>query len=105
MAVFKNEGRWDTSNVVTDGAWVLRYEKKPDAQSGFDHIDYGATALRRRVIAPLEAGAPAGLDALQRDLAARKRLRASLAHERFFEIGSPEGLAELDRHLRRAPSP
>jgi MurNAc alpha-1-phosphate uridylyltransferase len=107
MAVFKNEGRWDTSNVVTDGAWVSRYEKNaPDArQSGFDHIDYGATALRRSVIAPLEAGAPAGLDAVQRDLAARKRLRASLAHERFFEIGSPEGLAELDRYLRRAPSP
>jgi len=102
MAVFKNEGRWDTSNVVTDGAWVLRYEKKA-GDAAFDHIDYGATALRRDVIAGVPAGQPAGLDALQRDLAARKRLRASLAHERFFEIGSPEGLAELDRHLRKPP--
>jgi MurNAc alpha-1-phosphate uridylyltransferase len=104
MAVFKNEGRWDPSNVVTDGAWVLRYEKNA-RDAAFDHIDYGATALRRDVIAGLPLGEPAGLDALQRDLAARKRLRASLAHERFFEIGSPEGLAELDRHLRAKPSP
>ncbi len=106
MAVFKNEGRWDTSNVVTDGEWVLRYEKnaKDADKAGFDHIDYGATALRREVIARLPAGEPAGLDAQQRDLASRKRLRASVAHERFFEIGSPDGLAELDRHLRK-PSP
>jgi MurNAc alpha-1-phosphate uridylyltransferase len=103
MAVFKNEGRWDTSNVVTDGAWVLRYEKNAQGadRAAFDHIDYGATALRREVIAALPQGGPAALDALQRDLAARKRLRASLAHERFFEIGSPEGLAELDRHLQK----
>ena len=104
MAVFKNAGRWDTSNVMTDGSWVQRYEKNAQ-DSAFDHIDYGATALRREVIARLPAAQPAGLDALQRDLAARKRLRASLAHERFFEIGSPEGLAELDRHLRKRPAP
>ena len=103
MAVFKNEGRWDTSNVVTDGEWVLRYEKNTKDRT-FDHIDYGATALRREVVARLPAGEAAALDAQQQDLAARKRLRASLAHERFFEIGSPEGLAELDRHLRK-PSP
>ena len=104
MAVFKNEGRWDTSNVVTDGTWVLRYEKNTGVPA-FDHIDYGATALRRDIVAALPPGEASGLDALQRDLAARKRLRASLAHERFFEIGSPEGLAELDRHLRKKPSP
>jgi NDP-sugar pyrophosphorylase family protein len=104
MAVFKNQGRWDTSNVITDGTWVLRYEKNT-GDPAFDHIDYGATALRRDIVAALPAGEVAGLDGVQRDLAARKRLRASLAHERFFEIGSPEGLAELDRHLRKKPSP
>lgn len=99
MAVYPNAGRWDASNVVTDGAWVLRYEKGL-ADPTFDHIDYGATALRREVIAALPTGTSHGLDAVQRDLARRKRLRACVARERFFEIGSPEGLAELDRHLR-----
>jgi N-acetyl-alpha-D-muramate 1-phosphate uridylyltransferase len=107
MAVFKNAGAWDASNVVTDGAWVLRYEKgNPDP--AFDHIDYGATAVRREVIAALPAGQKLGFDAIQRDLAGRKRLRACMAHERFFEIGSPEGLAALDHYLAnrqtRAPS-
>ncbi|MCL2449028.1 MAG: hypothetical protein FWD17_08785 [Polyangiaceae bacterium] len=98
MAVYKNDGRWDASNVVTDGVWVNRYEKGVRDRA-FDHIDYGATALRRDAIAGSPAGQPWGLEILQHDLAARKRLRACVVRERFYEIGSPEGLAELDTHL------
>lgn len=106
MAVFGNAGRWDTSNVVTDGVWVLRYEKGAGASDPtFDHIDYGATALRRQVVAAVSPSEPSALDRVQRDLAARKRLRACVARERFFEIGSPAGLAELDRHLQTRASP
>ena len=100
MSVFANHGRWDASNVATDGAWVLRYEKG-GADAALDHIDYGATALRRDVLAALPAGATSGLDAVQRSLAERRRLRAYVAHERFFEIGSHDGIATLDAHLRR----
>ena len=57
MSVFKNDGRWDASNVVTDGAWVLRYEKPNQGEaadrSAFDHIDYGAIALNREVVMAL----------------------------------------------------
>ena len=102
MSVYKNDGKWDASNVVTDGEWVHRYEKG-SRDPAFDHIDYGATALRRHVIEELPAEVSA-LDAVQRALAGRKRLRACVARERFFEIGSPEGLDELVRHLRIAPT-
>jgi NDP-sugar pyrophosphorylase family protein len=107
MAIFKNVGQWDVSNVMTDAtaAWVARYEKGAGKNDpAFDHIDYGATALRRRVVEGIPAAVASGLDAVQRDLAARKRLRGCLAHERFFEIGSPEGLAELDRYLQKTAS-
>jgi NDP-sugar pyrophosphorylase family protein len=105
MAIFKNEGHWDTSNVMTDGVWVQRYEKGAGSSDrAFDHIDYGATALRREVVAELAPGQVRGLDELQRDLARQKRLRACLAHERFYEIGSPEGMAELDQYLRNRAS-
>lgn len=100
MSVFENSGKWDPSNVVTDGAWVVRYEKGT-GDPAFDHIDYGALALRRDALATLPLGEVRGLDALQRDLAARKRLRAHVAHDRFFEIGSPEGLAALETELSR----
>jgi MurNAc alpha-1-phosphate uridylyltransferase len=101
MVVYQNAGQWDASNVVIGaaGEWVARYEKD-HRDPAFDHIDYGAMALRRETIAALPLGEPRGLDGIQRDLAQRKRLRACIARERFFEIGSPEGLAELERHLR-----
>jgi MurNAc alpha-1-phosphate uridylyltransferase len=106
MAVFKNEGRWDQSNTIVridekGGEWVERYQKNSN-DARFDHIDYGATALRRDVILAVPEGAPWGLDRIQADLSARKRLRAYLAHARFFEIGSETGLLELDQELRAA---
>ncbi len=103
MAVYKNEGRWDSSNVQTDGHWVVRYEKG-SRDPALDHIDYGATALRRTVIARLPECQSLGLDTVQRDLGRRKRLRACVARDRFFEVGSSEGLAELERYLAQPMS-
>jgi NDP-sugar pyrophosphorylase family protein len=102
MSVFKNDDRLDRSNTQVRGDIVARYEKRPrDAEHDptLDHIDYGATALRREVIAALPDGEPHDLSAVQRDLAARGRLRAFAAAERFFEIGSPEGIADLEAAL------
>jgi NDP-sugar pyrophosphorylase family protein len=107
MAVYKNEGRWDQSNteIRTDDKgdlWVARYEKG-STDPKLDHIDYGATALRREVILEVPADTPWGLDRIQADLSRRRRLRAHLARARFFEIGSGAGLDELDRELKANP--
>ncbi len=98
MSVFENRGRWDASNTRVEGQLVVSYEKgatSPDVT----FIDYGAIALRREVIAALPEGEPLGLDGVQADLARSGRLRALVAHERFFEIGSEAGLAELSKKL------
>ena len=99
MAVYANAGRWDASNCEIQGELVVRYEKGP-RDPRLDHIDYGATALRRSVLAELPLGEPRGLDAIQGELARQRALRAFIASERFYEIGSPAGLAELDALLR-----
>lgn len=113
MAVYRNRGRWDTSNteVRFDGAgepWVARYEKRaagdPEA-ARFEYIDYGAMALRREIIAGLAPATPWGLDRVQADLARAGRLRAHVAHARFFEIGSEAGLLALDRILSSGADP
>lgn len=108
MAVYRNEGRWDSSNTTVrfdqrGDLWVERYEKARDAWERDaelpDHIDYGATALRRDVVERLPSDAVCGLDEVQRELARAGRLRAYRASERFYEIGSEAGLAELETKL------
>lgn len=95
MAVFRNDGRWDRSNTAVEGDRVVRYEKGASDPT-LDHIDYGATALRREVVAELPAATPYGLDRVQRELAGAGRLRAYRAATRFYEIGSAAGLSELE---------
>jgi len=99
MAVFANAGRWDVSNTAVSGEKVVRYEKG-SADPWLDHIDYGAMALRREVIAELPLGEPLGLGVVQSRLARAGVLRAYRAKQRFFEIGSESGLRDLERMLQ-----
>ncbi len=100
MSVFRNEKKWDASNVELDkdDAFIARYEKGA-TDAALDHIDYGAIALRRTVVELIPQGKPSGLDAVQTSLARAHRLRAHVARERFYEIGSPDGLAALEQRL------
>jgi N-acetyl-alpha-D-muramate 1-phosphate uridylyltransferase len=104
MSVFKNDGLWDASNTQIGDDRVLRYEKG-STDPRLDHIDYGATALRKSVISAIDAGAKLGLDAVQRDLAARGLMRAFRASRRFYEIGSAAGISDLEAELRSSPRP
>jgi NDP-sugar pyrophosphorylase family protein len=101
MAVYRNEDQLDASNCEVSQHLVLRYEKRrvhDERDPALTHIDYGAIALRREVIAALPPG-PYDLAIIQRDLAAQGRLRAHHAKTRFYEIGSAEGYRDLDALL------
>ena len=57
MTVFRNEGRWDTSNVLFDGVRVVRYDKRaptPDMR----YIDYGLGLLTGGVLTSRNADEP-----------------------------------------------
>jgi len=103
MTVFRNEGRWDPSNVIFEGDRVVLYDKRRATRPAgdFAHIDYGVMGLERGLI---EREVPAAGKADLADLFHALSLRGDLAgfevHERFHEVGSPEGLQELEQWLR-----
>jgi len=102
MSVLKNDGRWDASNASFDGAMVTRFEKGLDdpAAEGLDYIDYGMSVLNRQVIeAHIACGQIFDLAELSGRLAEAGALRGFEASQRFYEIGSPEGLARLEAYL------
>jgi len=101
MSVFLNQGRWDESNTEVEGDLVKRYVRG-SRDPAVDHIDYGATALRRETIADLLPEVPTPLETVLMDLVAAQKLRAFRVSERFYEIGSAAGLADLERMLASA---
>jgi len=99
MTVYRNEGRWDSSNVeFAEGrpnGSIVAYDKK-NRTARMRHIDYGLGVFSR---AAFEDAPHADLAEVYRDLLRRGQLAAFEVHERFYEIGSFEGIAELSRHL------
>lgn len=102
MTVFENEGRWDASNVVYENGRVLRYTKGLDpVPAEMRWIDYGLCVFTRELVRErVPADAPSDLAPLCSVLAASGELTGYLATDRFYEIGSPEGLAEVEVLLR-----
>jgi NDP-sugar pyrophosphorylase family protein len=102
MTVFPNEDRWDTSNAIVAGDRVVLYDKRgTDPRAGERRwIDYGLSVLDTGVIGErVPAGQVHDLADLYHDLSVSGALAAFEANERFYEIGSAEGLADLERHL------
>jgi N-acetyl-alpha-D-muramate 1-phosphate uridylyltransferase len=101
MTVFRNEGRWDTSNVLFDGKRIGRYDKRhPSGDMKF--IDYGLGVINGDILRASKEDA-FDLSDLYASLAREGRLAGFEAATRFYEIGTPSGLAEADRHLRGHP--
>ena len=99
MTVFENKGRWDTSNVWFAAGEIRRYDKKVRTPQ-MRHIDYGISVLTAGVFAGFPDNAPFDLADLYSHLVCDKQMAAYEVKQRFYEIGSEQGLAELDGLLR-----
>jgi NDP-sugar pyrophosphorylase family protein len=102
MTVMHNRNRWEASNVVYQDGRVIVYDKsRPEAwRDRMEWIDYGFTIVSREAVVDRVApGASADLSDLMHDLSLAGRLAGFEVRDRFYEIGSPQGLADLERHL------
>jgi MurNAc alpha-1-phosphate uridylyltransferase len=100
MTVFRNAGRWDTSNAELRPDGLVVYDKGAPDRSAMDYIDYGFSIFDRDEVCP---GMPPDTtfdvaDTL-RDLSLGGQVLGFEVHERFYEIGSHDGLAELEQRL------
>jgi Nucleoside-diphosphate-sugar pyrophosphorylase involved in lipopolysaccharide biosynthesis/translation initiation factor 2B, gamma/epsilon subunits (eIF-2Bgamma/eIF-2Bepsilon) len=99
MTVLENEGRWDTSNIWFDAGEIHRYDKKTRTPQ-MRHIDYGISVLTAEVFAGFADNAAFDVADLYSRLVSEKQMAAHEVKQRFYEIGSAQGLAELDALLR-----
>jgi NDP-sugar pyrophosphorylase family protein len=107
MTVFRNDGQFDASNVEFTNGRMVRYDKLT-LTPAMHHIDYGLGIFTAQAFQRYPDGEPFDLATVYQDLLARGELAACEVERRFYEIGSPEGLAATERHvrdLRRASRP
>jgi NDP-sugar pyrophosphorylase family protein len=100
MTVYRNEGQWDTSNVEFTGGRIVAYDKT-NRTPAMRHIDYGLGMFRRAAFDTVSGDQPSDLAALYQDLLRRGELAAWESPDRFYEIGSPEGIRDLTEYLKR----
>jgi NDP-sugar pyrophosphorylase family protein len=98
MTVFLNEGRWDGSNIEYKDGRIINYVKR-NITLQMKHIDYGLGILSRSAFDETPNQQAFDLETVYQKLLSRQELAGYEVTNRFYEIGSPSGLAELRQHL------
>jgi NDP-sugar pyrophosphorylase family protein len=99
MTVYRNEGQYNTSNVVFHDGEIAVYDKTAKAPD-MRHIDYGLSLFQASVFEAYAADQVFDLAEVMGKLVREKQLAGYEVRERFYEIGSPAGLAELETLLK-----
>ena len=98
MTVFKNNGLWDKSNVSFESGQILCYSKRMSTPA-MHYIDYGIGILSARAFDGFCDQEVFDLADLYSQLVKVGRMTGYEVKRRFYEIGSPQGLAELEALL------
>ena len=98
MTVLKNQNRWDKSNVEFDVGQITEYNKtviRPEMH----YIDYGLGILQKTVLQAYPARQSFDLSKVYNDLSLAGELAGYEVFERFYEIGSHQGIADTQAYL------
>lgn len=98
VTVYRNEDRFDRSNILYAEGRILRYDKQRRTPE-MRHIDYGLWALRKAAFLGRAEDEVFDLAAVYEDLIAHDDLAGFEVPNRLYEIGSPEGLEETRAYL------
>ncbi|MEI6076240.1 MAG: nucleotidyltransferase family protein [Verrucomicrobiota bacterium] len=99
MTVYRNEGQYDASNVVFADGEIKVYDKKSRLPE-MRHIDYGLSLFKSSVFDAYAVDQVFDLAEVMGKLVREKRLAGYEVLERFYEMGSPAGLTELEVILK-----
>jgi NDP-sugar pyrophosphorylase family protein len=100
MTVLRNDNRWERSNVLYKNGQIIEYDKH-SPRADMAHIDFGLSVISSAVFAPYAAAKVIDLADICQDLSRSGLLAAFEVTERFYEIGSLQGIADTEEFLSR----
>ncbi len=100
MTVLRNGDRWDKSNVLFRNDSLVEYNKRtPRLEMAY--IDYGLGILSAQALQDVPLNEPFDLSEIYHNLSVQSNLAGYEVFERFYEIGSPEGLEEAVNYFHK----
>jgi NDP-sugar pyrophosphorylase family protein len=100
MTVLRNDNHWERSNVLYRHGEIIEYDKHSQ-RADMAHVDFGLSVLSSSVFASYAAAKVIDLADICRDLSRSGLLAAFEVAERFYEIGSLQGIADTEEFLSR----
>jgi NDP-sugar pyrophosphorylase family protein len=99
MTVYKNSISISENNALIEGDYVIKYSKS-SGQEIFTHIDYGLNVLTKEVFDSRPENSEFDLGVILSQLSSEKLLACYEVNERFYEIGSPNGIMNFEEYLK-----
>ncbi|MCE5270135.1 NTP transferase domain-containing protein [bacterium] len=97
MTVFRNSNNFDKSNLTIENGRVVEYSKLGEKE--YNYIDYGLSVLNKNNLADFERGMKFDLEVLITKLISSGSLLAYEVFERFYEIGTKQGICSLEDYF------
>jgi NDP-sugar pyrophosphorylase family protein len=98
MTLLRNQNQWDKSNVEFDAGQIIEYNKTV-IRPQMHYIDYGLGLLQADALQAYPAGESFDLSKVYSDLSLTGELAGYEVFERFYEIGSHQGIADTQDYL------
>ena len=95
MTVFRNQDQGDRSNVRFMNGRILVYDKAHHTAE-MEYIDYGLGLFKADVFENYPGGTLFDLAGVYQDLLSRDQLAAFEVGQRFYEVGTFDGIHELE---------
>jgi MurNAc alpha-1-phosphate uridylyltransferase len=100
MTVLRNQNRWNASNVRFSEGRIEEYNKRNPSQA-MDYIDFGLGVYNCQVFSQIPEGQQFDLSDLQHSLSISGQIAGYEVFDRYYEIGSHDGLRETENYLVR----
>mgnify|MGYP000384958439 CR=1 FL=1 len=98
MTVLRNQNQWDKSNVEFNAGEIIEYNKAV-IRPQMHYIDYGLGLLESATLLNYPSERSFDLSKVYNDLSLAGKLGGYEVFERFYEIGSHQGIADTQAYL------
>jgi len=99
MTVYKNHNQYDKSNTAIEAGLVKLYSKQQKTQD-MVYIDYGVNLFNKKILDMIPKDEPYALEQLFPRLIEKQTMLSYEVTQRFYEIGSVQGLNEFREYAR-----